>query len=172
MARIPESILDEIQARVDIAEIIGRYVPLKRSGRHYKARCPFHEERTPSFIVNSEKQIFHCFGCGAGGNVFSFLVQHDRLTFPEAARHLAEIAGVRIPEAHAESAQERDAHGKLLRVLESACRFYERQLADAERGKKAREYIALRAAGMAESGGRGEAQRGIGAGSRSRRFGD
>ncbi|MEK7880172.1 MAG: CHC2 zinc finger domain-containing protein, partial [candidate division NC10 bacterium] len=81
MPLIPEQTLDDIQSRVDIAEVIGRYVLLKRAGRQFKALCPFHKERTPSFHINTDKQIFHCFGCGVGGNVFSFLMQQERLTF-------------------------------------------------------------------------------------------
>ncbi len=92
MPLIPDQVLDDIQSRTEIAELIGRYVPLKRVGRHFKALCPFHQERTPSFYVNTDKQIFHCFGCGAGGNVFGFLMQQERLTFPEAVKQLAEQA--------------------------------------------------------------------------------
>src|SRR3989338_4078555 len=98
MPLIPESLVDETEAGREIAELVGRYVPLKRAGRHFKANCPFHKERTPSFMVNTDKQIFHCLGCGIGGNVFSFLMQHDRLTFPEAVRQLADQAGVHLPE--------------------------------------------------------------------------
>src|SRR3990167_4271323 len=103
MPLIPEEIIDDVQTRADIAELIGRYVPLKRAGRHFKAHCPFHKERTPSFMVNTDKQIFHCFGCGVGGNVFSFLMQYERLTFPEAARHLADHVGVPLPDPGSEA---------------------------------------------------------------------
>jgi len=71
---IPEKIIDQVQERTDIVEVISRYVQLKKTGRNYKAPCPFHHEKTPSFIVSQDKQIYHCFGCGAGGNVFSFLM--------------------------------------------------------------------------------------------------
>src|SRR3989338_2644013 len=98
MPLIPDDVIDDIQARADIAELIGRYVPLKRAGRHFKANCPFHKEKTPSFVVNTDKQIFHCFGCGVGGNIFSFLMQQDRLPLPEAGRGVAEGGGVRLPE--------------------------------------------------------------------------
>ena len=91
MPLIPEGVIDEIQSRTDIADLIGRYMPLKRAGRHFKAPCPFHKEKTPSFMVNTDKQIFHCFGCGVGGNIFSFLMQHDRLTFPEAVQQLRAV---------------------------------------------------------------------------------
>jgi len=142
MPLIPEQVLDEIQARLDIAELIGRYVPLKRAGRHFKTLCPFHKERTPSFHVNTEKQIFHCFGCGAGGNIFSFLMQHERLTFPEAVRQLAEQAGVTIP-----TQTEASRNGKTSRlfdILEKACRYYERLLSHPQQGRVARAYLKTR----------------------------
>ncbi len=145
MPLIPEAILDEIQSRADIAEVIGRYVPLKRAGRHLKACCPFHQERTPSFMVNPEKQVYHCFGCGAGGNIFSFLMQHERLTFPEAVRQLAEQVGVRVP---TEGAEPRNgAREELAILLEKTCDYFERMLADAESGRQARDYLARRGIG-------------------------
>lgn len=142
MPLIPEQTLDDIQHRVDIAEVIGRYVPLKRAGRHFKALCPFHKERTPSFHINTEKQIFHCFGCGVGGNVFSFLMQQERLTFPEAVRQIAEQVGVDIPAA---SAGSRNGQApRLLEILEKAARYYERMLLHPSLGKPARDYLRQR----------------------------
>ena len=141
MPLIPEGIIDDIQARMDIAELIGRYVPLKRSGRHFKANCPFHKERTPSFTVNTDKQIFHCFGCGVGGNIFSFLMQHDRLTFPEAVRQLAEQTGVPVPDAGPDN---REAHASLAALLDKVCRYFERMLADPKGGQAARAYLEQR----------------------------
>ena len=146
MPLIPESVIDEIQARADIAELIGRYVPLKRAGRHFKAHCPFHKEKTPSFMVNTEKQIFHCFGCGTGGNIFSFLMQHDRLTFPEAVRQLADHVGVQIPEREADSRN--GTHDRLAALMEKACRYFERRLLEPTSGKAARAYLQQR--GVAE----------------------
>ena len=128
MPLIPESVIDEIQARVDIAEVIGRSLPLKRAGRHFKANCPFHKERTPSFMINTEKQIFHCFGCGAGGNVFGFLMQHDRLTFPEAVRQLAEHLGITLPE---QPVTADSSHARLLALTEKICRYFEKTLQSA-----------------------------------------
>ena len=81
---IPEILLNQIQDRIDIVEVVSARVPLRRVGRSFKACCPFHQEKTPSFIVNPEKQIFHCFGCGAGGNVFSFLMKFEKKDFREA----------------------------------------------------------------------------------------
>ena len=143
MPLLPETLIDEIQTRSDIAEVIGRYVPLKRAGRHFKANCPFHKERTPSFMVNTDKQIFHCFGCGVGGNVFSFLMQHDRLTFPEAARQLADHVGVRLPE-HGSSSSDDDMRKRLAGLMETACRYFERTLSEPSAGKAARSYLARR----------------------------
>ncbi len=142
MPLIPEHILDEVQSRTDIAELIGRYVPLKRAGRHFKALCPFHKERTPSFHINTDKQIFHCFGCGVGGNIFSFLMHQERLTFPEAVRQVAESVGVPIP---TQDASARNGHTEQqLALLEKACRYYERVLAHPQQGRGAREYLRKR----------------------------
>ena len=139
MPLIPEPILDEIQSRIDIAELIGRYVPLQRAGRHFKALCPFHKERTPSFHINTEKQIFHCFGCAAGGNVFGFLMQQERLTFPEAVRKLADEANVSLPDA-----PQRGPTDQLFEVLDKACRYYERMLVHPRHGQKAAAYLQSR----------------------------
>jgi DNA primase len=95
---IPDNILDEIRTRSDIVEVIDSYVPLKKAGVSWQACCPFHQEKTPSFKVNPEKQIYHCFGCGKGGNVFTFVMETEGVDFPEAARILASKCGVIIPE--------------------------------------------------------------------------
>ncbi|MDP6540592.1 MAG: CHC2 zinc finger domain-containing protein, partial [Planctomycetota bacterium] len=89
MARIPEDTIQTIRDRVDILDVVGRSVSLKKAGRNFKGLCPFHEEKTPSFNVHPDRGTFHCFGCGEGGNVFTFLMNHDGLTFPEAVRSLA-----------------------------------------------------------------------------------
>ena len=142
MPLIPEGMIDEVQTRADIVELIGRYVPLKRAGRHYKANCPFHKEKTPSFMVNTDKQIFHCFGCGVGGNIFTFLMQHDRLTFPEAVRQLADHVGIHVPERKAGS--DDGAHERLAALMEKVCRYFERMLHEPKAGKAARAYLAQR----------------------------
>jgi DNA primase len=144
MPLIPEGLIDDIQARTDIAELVGRYVPLKRAGRHFKGLCPFHKEKTPSFMVNADKQIFHCFGCGVGGNIFSFLMQHDRLTFPEAVRSLAEHAGVRLPEPDERAAGAGERAKSLAALMDKVCRYFERTLADPAAGRAARDYLAGR----------------------------
>ena len=106
MSRIPENIIEEIQMRSDIVEVINHYIPLKRLGANFKALCPFHHEQTPSFVVSQSKQIYHCFGCGAGGNVFGFLMQHEHLEFVDAVKILAERAGINIPETNRSLKQE------------------------------------------------------------------
>jgi DNA primase len=93
-----DKILEEIKSRLDIVDFISDYVELKKAGQNYKGLCPFHSEKTPSFIVSPNKQIYHCFGCGEGGNIFSFIMRHDNITFPEAVKTLARRAGVKIIE--------------------------------------------------------------------------
>ena len=94
---IPENILDDILARVDIVEVISGYLPLKRAGRNFKACCPFHHEKTASFMVSQDRQIYNCFGCGESGNAFKFLMRYERMDFPEAVEALARKAGVSLP---------------------------------------------------------------------------
>ena len=99
MAGIPSEIIEEIRNRCDIAEVIGNTVQLKRSGQGtFKGLCPFHNEKTPSFHVNANRQTFHCFGCGKGGDVFRFFMERDNLTFVDAVKMLASRCGVVIPE--------------------------------------------------------------------------
>ncbi len=97
--RIPEDTLTEIRTRTSIVEVISVYVTLRKAGKNYTGLCPFHEEKTPSFSVNEERGFFHCFGCGVGGNAFTFLCRLEGLSFPEAVRQLAPKAGVVLPQA-------------------------------------------------------------------------
>jgi DNA primase len=99
---IPQDIIDQVRQASDIVEIIGEYVRLKKRGRNYMALCPFHTEKTASFSVSPERQIYHCFGCGKGGNVYTFLMEHENMSFVEAVRHLARKAGIIIPEREAD----------------------------------------------------------------------
>jgi len=94
---IPENILDDVQSANDIVEIVSGYIPLKRAGKDYKALCPFHNEKTPSFMISPQKQIFHCFGCGVGGDVINFVMKYERIEFVEAVRMLSERAGIILP---------------------------------------------------------------------------
>lgn len=134
-------LLDEIRGRADIVELVGQFVGLKRAGVNWKGLCPFHTEKTPSFTVNPARGIFHCFGCGAGGDIFGFLMRHDRLGFPEAVRALAERTGVALPtkpEAEPDSQLE-----SLRRTMVLAAEFYTRSLWEPA-GQKARDYLAKR----------------------------
>ena len=97
MGRIPQHFIDELISRADIVEIIGARVQLKKSGREYKACCPFHNEKTPSFWVSPDKQFYHCFGCGKHGTALGFLMDHDHMAFPEAVEELATRLGLEVP---------------------------------------------------------------------------
>lgn len=140
---IPESVVHQIQERLDIVEVIGGYLPLKRAGQHYKAACPFHTEKTPSFMVNPTKQIFHCFGCGVGGDVISFVMKYEHLEFPEAIRLLAPKAGVEVPEGRGGSAAKPSETAMLLQALEFAAGFFQRTLQQPA-GAAARTYLERR----------------------------
>jgi len=134
--------LDEIRSRVDIVEIVGQSVKLKRSGENWKGLCPFHTEKTPSFTVNPKRNIYHCFGCGAGGDAFSFLMRQDRVAFPEAVRTLAERAGVALPTGG--RAPEMDNKLEALRrVMALAAEFYTQSLWE-QGGEKAKAYLEQR----------------------------
>src|SRR5690606_21764790 len=102
-----DAVLDEIKRRTDLAALISEHVALKRSGRGFLGLCPFHQEKTPSFHVDPERGFFHCFGCNAGGNAFTFLMRVTGATFPEAVRTLAARVGVEVPESRASGVQDR-----------------------------------------------------------------
>lgn len=140
MPRVPEESIQEIRSRVDIVGLIGRYVELKQAGRSWKGLCPFHKEKTPSFNVNSERQVFHCFGCNEGGDVIGFLMMHDNLSFPEAVRTLAAECGIEIPEATDGDERARGLNENLVAANEVAQALY-RGCLDAEEGQTARDYL-------------------------------
>ncbi len=143
MAFIPEEIIAQVIQRCDIVETISSYIPLKRAGRNFKAVCPFHPEKTPSFIINPDKQIFHCFGCGVGGNVITFVMKQDRLEFPEAIRFLAEKVGITIPESYQADTNKTNLHRPLYPINELAMEYFHQNLI-ADKGPtatKAREYL-------------------------------
>jgi DNA primase len=96
---IPRAFIQDLLNRVDVGEVIDRYVPLKRAGANYKACCPFHHEKTPSFTVSPSKQFYHCFGCGAHGSAIGFLMEYRGLGFVDAVRELAASVGMKMPEA-------------------------------------------------------------------------
>ena len=123
--------LDEIKAKVDIVEFIGQYLPLKKAGRNFRAVCPFHGDKDPSLIVSPDKQIWHCFGCGAGGDIFGFLMKKEGLEFTEALGQLAERAGVEL------KSKPRDwgVKSKLFAINELAAKFFEKYMADTTAGR-------------------------------------
>src|SRR5256714_4578561 len=127
MATYSTGTLDEIRGAVDIVDLVGRLVNLKKSGVNWKGLCPFHGEKTPSFMVNPKKGIFHCFGCGVGGDAFGFVMRQDKLSFPEAVRALAKDAGVTLPEERERRPGE-SGREDLLRIMELAAQFYAEQL--------------------------------------------
>ncbi len=141
---IPDTLIDQIQEKTDIVEVISHYVPLKKLGRNYKAPCPFHNEKTPSFIVSPDKQIYHCFGCGAGGNVFSFLMRHENLQFPEVIEMLAEKCGVALPKNIGGRGADNVLANQLYKINDLACHFFQGSL---DSNKIAKDYILSRGAG-------------------------
>jgi DNA primase len=144
--RIPDQFIDELLARVDIVSIIEQRVPLKKAGRDWSARCPFHDERSPSFTVSPAKQFYHCFGCGKHGSAIKFLMDYDRLEFVDAVEELANQVGLKVPyEGGARRAPQEDSTD-LYALLDSAARFYQRALASARRPKP----ISRNAAGRAD----------------------
>ena len=131
---------EEIKSRIDIADFIGGYVKLQKAGRNYKGLCPFHQEKTPSFIVTPDRQIWHCFGCNEGGDIFKFLMRYENLEFYEALKFLAEKAGVEIQRF---SPAEQKEFGVLYSVSEAAKFFFKEQLL-APAGKPALDYLLSR----------------------------
>ncbi len=144
--RIPEEVLQAIRSRVSAVDVVGRHVGLKRAGKNWKGLCPFHAEKTPSFVVNEERGTYHCFGCGAGGSVFRFVMEVEGRTFLEAVQLLAAEAGVALdlgPEDPARREQ-REERAQLLEILGLAARYYRHQLQEGRAGERARAYLARR----------------------------
>ncbi|MCC5869453.1 MAG: DNA primase [Gammaproteobacteria bacterium] len=112
--RIPQDFIDELLARVDIVEVLGTRLQLKKAGREYKALCPFHTEKTPSFTLSPDKGFYHCFGCGAHGTALGFLMEHDRLPFVEAVEELASLVGMNVPREDSPAARQQRSHHELL----------------------------------------------------------
>jgi len=125
---IPDSFIDELLARVDIVDVIERRVPLKKAGREWTACCPFHNERSPSFYVSPAKQFFHCFGCGAHGSAVKFLMDYERLEFPDAVEELAQTVGLTVPREGGREAAPREDKTDLYALLDAAASWYEGEL--------------------------------------------
>jgi DNA primase len=142
MPRLPDHLIEEIRGANDIVALISEYVPLKRAGRSYKTLCPFHSEKTPSFVVNPERQIYHCFGCGTGGNVITFVMEQDKVGFFEAIQVLAKRAGIDLPRVERDS-RRTEENDLFFAANEFAASFYQRAL-DNEEGRVARAYLQSR----------------------------
>ena len=143
--RIPEEKVEQVRSAVNIADFIGQYVQLKKAGKNLFGLCPFHEERTPSFSVNEQKQIFHCFSCGRGGNVFSFIMDLENLSFPEAVVKVADFGHIDLPASY--TAQSQPAAPKdqqqadLLKLYADSAKMYQHILVNTELGEPALKYL-------------------------------
>jgi len=142
--KIPRSFIDDLLVRVDIVDLVDSYVPLKKTGSSYVARCPFHTEKTPSFAVTRNKQLYHCFGCGAGGNAISFLMDYSHLNFVEAVEDLADFVGVEVPREASVGPVKKNNTAEILQVLEQVTGFYIDQLRDNVSAKVAVDYFKSR----------------------------
>jgi DNA primase len=143
---IPDDVIARVRESTDLVELVREHVPaLKKAGRNFQARCPFHQERTPSFSVNRDMGVFKCFGCGVGGDAFKFVMLTEGLTYPEAIRKLASRVGIQVEEARPElvSAESRERKA-LFEVIEGAARFYHRHLLESAEARPVREYLARR----------------------------
>ncbi len=132
---------EEIKSKVDIVDLISEYIQLKQAGTNWKARCPFHNEKTPSFMASKDKQIWHCFGCGEGGDIFSFIQKIENIEFPEALRILAQKAGVKLRKSDPAMVSQKS---KLLDITKLAAQFFHKALLESQEGKIARDYLAKR----------------------------
>lgn len=142
---IPEDKIEEIKNATDIVDVISESVALKRTGKNFQGLCPFHAEKTPSFSVNPAKQIFYCFGCGAGGNVFSFLMKHEGITFPEAVKELANRHGITLPTPKLTPEQKRriNERDQLFNLNRLAHSFF-KQLLYSTKGRPPQAYLSKR----------------------------
>ena len=136
---LPDDFLQELKSRSDIADVVSSYVNLRHSGRTLSGLCPFHSEKTPSFHVYPENGSFYCFGCGAGGDVITFIRRIENLDYMEAVRHLAQRAGISVPESDADQGLAR-VRGRILEINRETARFYHTQLMSAQ-GTPGREYL-------------------------------
>ena len=124
---IPERFIEELSARCDLLDVVGDYTPLTKKGKDYWGLCPFHNEKTPSFSVSPDKQIYHCFGCGKGGGVINFVMEIENLPFPDAVRLLAKRVGLEVPEERG-NADFRKKRERLLALNKEAARFFHAKL--------------------------------------------
>ncbi|MDD2779151.1 MAG: DNA primase [Candidatus Methanomethylophilaceae archaeon] len=141
---IPDHIVEQIRNASDIVEVVGGYLPLKRRGREFIALCPFHSEKTPSFNVIPHKQIFYCFGCHKGGDVFKFLSEYESISYPEAIQRLADRAGIEIEFEQGPDSRERARRDTLYRIHEEFTQYWHEQLLKSPEGQIARDYLVQR----------------------------
>ena len=137
MPLIPEDILERIRDATDIADIVGEHVQLSKKGRNLFGLCPFHNENSPSFSVSPERQIYHCFGCGAGGNVFKFIQEIDRVSFVEAVAFLAQRASISLPQQNAQTRAHSEASDEIYRANDLANKYYHHMLLNDSVGQSA-----------------------------------
>lgn len=142
--KYPQSFIEEIRARLRVSEVVGKAIPIKRAGREYHALCPFHKEKSPSFTVNDEKGFFHCFGCGAHGDVIGFTMDYEHLGYREAVERLANMAGLEVPRPTRVEAERFDHEQSLQQVMEAVAGWLEGQLEGTGEGELARRYIVER----------------------------
>ena len=140
---IPQSFIDDLLDRTDIVDVVNSRVPLKKTGKSHKACCPFHEEKSPSFTVAEDKQFYYCFGCGAGGNALSFVMEFDRLDFLPAVELLAKNVGLEVPREATANPKAKQHRDDLYSVLTEADKFY-RQKLRSEEAKEAVKYLKSR----------------------------
>lgn len=150
MARIPRDTIDRVRNSVDIVDVIGRYVQLKKAGKSFTGLCPFHEEQTPSFSVNEEKQYYHCFGCGRSGNVFQFLMDYLHIGFVEAVQKIAKDSGIELPQQYQADTNQgtsqfaNSERGQLIALHQKAAQLYHHILVNTPAGAPARAYLKRR----------------------------
>jgi len=144
---IPEDKISEIRQAADIVDIVSEYVRLKKGGKNFLGLCPFHSEKTPSFTVSPEKQIFHCFGCGESGSVFNFLMKQEGISFPQAVRELARRYGISLPSADMSPEEKKalDERQRLFAIQQEAMSFFQRQFRADRGGRAAAAYLERRA---------------------------
>jgi len=144
MPTIPTGFIDQVRSTTDLLDVVSQYVPLKPAGKNHKGLCPFHKEKTPSFNVSPERQIFHCFGCGEGGDVFKFLMLYEKMSFVEAVEHLATRAGLSVPTSSRQTRAEQDDRTLFLKLYEESARFYRQNLLEQPGGRPALDYLKKR----------------------------
>src|ERR1700692_891975 len=138
------SFADRVKQQADIVRVVGEYVRLKKSGLNFTGLCPFHSEKTPSFSVSATKQFYYCFGCGVGGDVFKFVMEMDKITFPESVRTVAEKCGIAIPRARERTPEERQQNQQRTSLVElhrEAAAFFAQQLNGTQEGRAAKAYL-------------------------------